>query len=174
LQRQKAEEVGGNALKNAPPLNISYNPASQRRTDLAKLQQSEIEQIGLTVNLLKLAGGDISDYKDTNIDETGFCGDYLDPFDFINVMLDSHLNGYGYPLRFRDSSFDKSAEHAASLYGKARTRAYAALDKLLMTKYVPVAPLYVGNYPYLTSKRVRNVIYSHLYAGPILNAMSVR
>jgi ABC-type transport system substrate-binding protein len=171
---QKAEQVGGTALENAPPLNISYNPASQRSTALAELQQSEIERTGLTVNLLKLSGGDIPDYRDANISQTGFCGDYYDPFDFINVIFDSRLNNHSYPLRFKDPSFDRLAEHAASLYGKARIRAYAALDRVLMTKYAPVAPLYVGNLPYLTSKRVHNVIYSHVYGGPILNAMSVR
>jgi hypothetical protein len=63
---------------------------------------------------------------------------------------------------------------AASRSGRARARTYAALDKLLMTKYAPVFPLYVPNFRYLTSKRVHNIIFSHYYGAPILNAMSVR
>jgi peptide/nickel transport system substrate-binding protein len=171
----KAEQVGGGALQNAAPLNIYYNPASQFATGEAELEQSEIQQIGLTANLMKANPQDYYGLLETkgtpwNIAHmgVGWCSDYLDPSEFINLVLsDLKL------INFSSSTLTKEADQAASLSGTARARAYAALDKLLMTKYAPVVPLEVPNFRYLTSKRVHNIIFSHYYGAPVLNAMSV-
>jgi hypothetical protein len=42
-----------------------------------------------------------------------------------------------------------------------------------MTKYAPMVPLYVANSRYLTSKRVKNFIYSNYFGEPAFNAMVV-
>jgi hypothetical protein len=76
-------------------------------------------------------------------------------------------------VRFHNPSFTRQADHAASLTGKARARAYAALDRELMVKYAPVFPLYIPNFRYLVSRRVRHIVFSRYLGYPILNAMSV-
>lgn len=170
----KAELVGGSALKNAAPLDIYYNPQSEIATDQAHLEQSEIEQIGLTVNLVKADPANFYgalEAKSTpwNVAAVTSCPDPFDPSGYFSTL-------FGSPniSEFNDHAVAEKVDHAASLSGRARARAYAALDKLLMTKYAPVAPLFLGNLRYLTSKRVHNVVFSHYYGGPILNAMSVR
>jgi ABC-type transport system substrate-binding protein len=172
----KAEAVGGSALKNAAPLNIYYNPGSQIATSEAQLEQSEIEQIGLTVTLIT---SDPSNYYGAletkgsptpwNIAAVGSCPNPFDPSGFFSDFFRSP----NIP-RFNDPSVAEKLDHAASLSGPARARAYAELDKLVMTKYAPVAPISISNLRYLVSKRVRNIIFSHYLGGPILNAMSVR
>jgi peptide/nickel transport system substrate-binding protein len=171
----KARQVGGSALQNAAPIDILYNPASAVHTSEAQLIQADLQRIGLTANLVQqvLSGPVGTDYGTVNISRSGYCTDYFDPFDLINVNFDSRTGGYASFLRFRDASFDRKAEHAASLSGRARVKAYAALDRLLMTKYAPVAPLYLPNFRYLVSNRVHNIVFSHYYGGPILNALSV-
>jgi peptide/nickel transport system substrate-binding protein len=168
----KAEAVGGSALQNAPPINIYSGPAG---SNVGQLIQAQLQHIGLTANLVPPPQGPVINYdRDYNITPSGYCADYFDPFDFINLLFDSRMQGpYRSGIHFKDTSFDRKAEHAASLTGNARARAYAALDRLLMTKYAPVLPVDVVNFRYLTSKRVRNVIFSTYYGGPILNAMSV-
>ena len=43
-----------------------------------------------------------------------------------------------------------------------------------MTKDAPVFPFEVGNFDYLTSTRIHDIVFSHYLGGSILNAMSVR
>ena len=177
----KAKAVGGSALNNAPALNIYYNSASASRTTEAEFEQAQLAKIGLKANLEK---SDPTDYygpletkgTDYNIAHSGWCADYFDPFDFINVNFDGRsiqATGNVDYFYFNNSSFNKQMDHAASLSGNARAAAYAQLDKTLMTKYAPAFPLYVPNFRYLTSARVKNVIYSNYFGYPILNAMSV-
>jgi peptide/nickel transport system substrate-binding protein len=174
---QKAEEVGGSALKNAAPVDIYYRAASQFQTNLAQLEQSELQQIGLTVNLVQ---ADPTNYYGELERKGGqwsmayggiTCPDYPDGSNYINAVFEGRLWP---PAAFSDPSLTKQLDRAAALSGKARAAAYAALDKLVMTRYAPVVPLYIFNFRYLTSKRVHNVIFSHYYGGPFLNAMSVR
>jgi peptide/nickel transport system substrate-binding protein len=177
----KAKAIGGSALNNAPTLNIYYNQASAVRTTEAEFEQAQLAHIGLKS---KLEPSDPTDYygpietkgTDYNIAHAGWCADYFDPFDFINVNFDGRSiqqTGNVDYFYFNNSSFNKQMDHAASLSGAARSKAYAALDKTLMTKYAPAFPLYVPTFRYLVSKRVKNVIYSNYFGYPILNAMSV-
>jgi len=177
----KARAAGGAALHNAPPLNIYYNQASAFRTNEATFMQRQLQAIGLTA---KLEPSDPQDYygpletkgTDYNIAHSGWCADYFDPFDFINVNFDGRSiqkTGNVDYFYFNNAAFNKQMDAAASKSGKARAAAYAKLDKTLMTKYAPAFPLYTPNFRYLTSKRVKNVIYSNYFGYPILNAMSV-
>jgi peptide/nickel transport system substrate-binding protein len=177
----KARSVGGSALKNAATLNIYYNQASAFRSNEAQFMKQQLSHIGLQANL---EPANPTDYygpietkgTDYNIAHSGWCADYFDPFDFINVNFDGRSiqqTGNVDYFYFNNSKFNKMMDHAASLSGSARAKAYAALDKTLMTKYAPAFPLYVPTFRYLTAKRVKNVIYSNYFGYPILNAMSV-
>ena len=177
----KAKAVGGSALNNQPALNIYYNSASATRTNEAEFEQFQLGKIGLKANLEK---SDPTDYygpletkgTDYNIAHSGWCADYFDPFDFINVNFDGRSiqpTGNVDYFYFNNSAFNGLMDKAASKSGAARANAYATLDKSLMTKYAPAFPLYVPTFRYLTAKRVKNVIYSNYFGYPILNAMSV-
>jgi peptide/nickel transport system substrate-binding protein len=179
----KARAVGGSALKAAAgtPINIYYNAASHFRTNEAEFEQAQLKAIGLKG---VLQPSDPSDYygpietkgSTYNIAHSGWCADYFDPFDFINVNFDGRSiaqTGNVNYFYFNNSKFNKMMDKAASKFGSARAKAYAALDRTLMVKYAPAFPLYVPTFRYLTSKRVKNVIYSNYFGYPILNAMSV-
>jgi peptide/nickel transport system substrate-binding protein len=177
----KAKAVGGSALNNQPAINIYYNAASHFRTNEAEFEQSQIQHIGMKANLMP---SDPNDYygpietKGTsyNIAHAGWCADYFDPFDFINVNFDGRsiaATGNVNYFYFNNSKFNKQMDAAASKSGAARSKAYAKLDANLMTKYAPAFPLYIPTFRYLTAKRVKNVIYNSYFGYPILNAMSV-
>ena len=74
---------------------------------------------------------------------------------------------------FNNSKFNKGLDHAAAQFGSKRAAAYAALDKTLMTKYVPFIPYLVSNNRFLTSSRVKNYLYSSYFNYPVLQALSV-
>ena len=177
----KAKQVGGSALNSSAPVNIYYNAASQSRTTEAEFEQAQIQHIGLKAHL---EPSDPTDYygpletkgTDYNVAHSGWCADYFDPFDFINVNFDGRSiqpTGNVDYFYFNNSAFNKQMDQAASLSGAARAKAYANLDATLMTKYAPAFPLYIPNTRYLTAKRVKNVIYNSYFGYPILNAMSV-
>jgi ABC-type transport system substrate-binding protein len=169
----KAEQVGGSALKNAPPVVVYYNGLSQTRTQQAELMQSEIQAIGLKVTMSRETTGDYYGplhANDWNVATSfGWCADFPDPAQYFGAVV-----GTGNVSRFSNSSFTKAADHAASLSGSARSRAYASLDKLVMTTYPPMVPLYVENTKYLTSKRVHDYVFSQSLGTPLLNTLSVR
>jgi len=177
----KAKAVGGAALNNQPAINIYYNAASHFRTNEAEFMQSQIQHIGMKANLQP---SDPNDYygpietKGTsyNIAHSGWCADYFDPFDFINVNFDGRsiaATGNVNYFYFNNSAFNKQMDAASNKSGAARAQAYAKLDATLMTKYAPAFPLYIPTFRYLTAKRVKNVIYNNYFGYPILNAMSV-
>jgi ABC-type transport system substrate-binding protein len=106
----------------------------------------------------------------------GWCADYFDAFDFINVLFDGRTiqakNNVAWTY-FNDAGFNKQLDAASLLSGRARVKAYARLDFKLMTKYVPVVPYLIQNDLYLTSARVHNWIYSDYFGAPYLNALAV-
>src|SRR6185312_11541059 len=88
----------------------------------------------------------------------GWCADYFDPFDYINVLFDgrkiqaANNNDYSY---FNNAAFNKDLDHAASLSGSARAAAYAKLDQDLMVKYAPVVPWVISTNRFFTASRVK-------------------
>jgi peptide/nickel transport system substrate-binding protein len=153
---------------------------SPSRTQQAELMQNELQAVGVKVTMDPESSGDYYGPLETkgthyNLARGGWCADYFDPYDYINVNFDGRSieqtgnTDYSY---FNSAAFNKKMDQAASKTGKARGKAYAALDKLLMTKYVPVVPYEFDNFRYLTSKNVRHWIYSIYFGGPDLNALS--
>ena len=180
----KAKQVGAGHLSGT--LNLYYRPSSTFQSNLMQFEQRQFGALGFQT---KLQTSDPTGYYHAlqtksvalgsdgyNVAGGGWCADYLDGFDYMNVNLDGNTIGdtgnvnYFY---FNSSAFNKALAHAASLFGAKRAAAYQALDKTLMTKYVPFIPYEVSNNRFLTSKRVKNYIYSAYFNYPILQALSV-
>ncbi|HEV8602028.1 MAG TPA: ABC transporter substrate-binding protein [Gaiellaceae bacterium] len=73
---------------------------------------------------------------------SGWCQDYPDPYDFINILLygrsirEENNNNVAY---FNNPAYDNRMERAARLIGAARIRAYEKLEHDLVTKEAPWA-----------------------------------
>jgi peptide/nickel transport system substrate-binding protein len=180
----KARKVGAGHLNGT--LNLYYRPSSTFQSNLVQFEQREFGLLGFKTNL---QASDPSGYyhplmtrsiatgpNGFNVAGGGWCADYLDPFDYMNANLDGRTiadTGNVNYFYFNNAKWNKAMDHAASLFGKKRAAAYAALDKTLMTKYVPFIPYLVSNNRFLTSKRVKNYLYSAYYNYPVLQALSV-
>jgi ABC-type oligopeptide transport system substrate-binding subunit len=84
--------------------------------------------------------------------------DYLDPYDFINVMLNGandNTPGSENIGAFNDPHFNQAMNTAATLAGQARLNAYAHLDANLMRTAAPIAPIANVYLPELISKHIR-------------------
>jgi peptide/nickel transport system substrate-binding protein len=177
----KAKQVGGSAIAAAAPINVVHttSPTSVNRAQLAEFN---LKQAGFKINDVPTPATTYYSVIGTRgttynfVTNGGWCADYFDPFDYLNVLFDgrniqaSNNNNYTY---FNVAAFNKGLDHAASLSGAARTKAYAKLDHDLMAKYAPVVPYLLPTNTYFVSSRTKNWIYGSYFGAPYLNALSV-
>jgi peptide/nickel transport system substrate-binding protein len=84
---------------------------------------------------------------------------YIDPFAYINLLLDRQFVGATNFARFSSAAYDEPMHRAARLArGAARNSAYAALDVHLARDAAPLAAVDVLNEPTLVSKRVGCIV----------------
>jgi len=84
--------------------------------------------------------------------------DYLDPFTYINTLLDGRFVGATNSARFNSAKYNALMRRAAALRGAARYRAYGQLDVQLARHAAPSIPMYSLNESTLVSKRVGCVV----------------
>jgi peptide/nickel transport system substrate-binding protein len=78
----------------------------------------------------------------------GWVADYLDPYDFINVVLSGHnitASNNQNLSHFDDPAFNRRMDAAAQLSGSKRYAAYAKLDAALVREAAPIIP-YANDY----------------------------
>jgi len=177
----KAKQVGGSAIASAPTLNVVHTTSSYS-TNRAQVAEYNLKQAGFKVNDVPTPATNyyqVIQTKGTNynfVTNGGWCADYFDPFDYLNVLFDgrkiqaANNNNYTY---FNNASFNAGLDKASSLSGAARAAAYAKLDRDLMTKYAPVVPYLISTNRYFVSSRTKNWIYSTYFGAPYLNALAV-
>lgn len=136
----KAKEVGGDALKGQ--VNVIHS-TSAARTAQAQIIEFNLKQMGFTTNDVPTPGTvyyTTLETKGTTYDiaRAGWCADFFDPFDYINVLLDgrSIQDKNNADMSYLNApALNKQMDAAAAQTGAARANAYAALDKEVMTKY---------------------------------------
>ncbi|HET7648313.1 MAG TPA: ABC transporter substrate-binding protein [Gaiellaceae bacterium] len=177
----KAKQVGGSAIASAPTLRVIHT-TSASSTNRAQVAEFNLKQVGFKIDDVPTPATNfyqVIQTKGTNYNFTtngGWCADYFDPFDYLNVLFDgrkiqaANNNNYAY---FNSPAFNKGLDHAASLSGPARAAAYAKLDRELMVKYAPVVPYVISTNRYFVSSRTKNWIYSTYFGAPYMNALAV-
>jgi ABC-type transport system substrate-binding protein len=177
----KAKSIGGAAIAAAPTLNVVHT-TSTASTNRAQVAEFNLKQVGFKVNDQPTPATNYYQVIQTRgtsynfVTNGGWCADYFDPFDYINVLFDgrklqaANNNNYAY---FNNAAFNKALDHASALSGSARAAAYAQLDHDLMAKYAPVVPYVISTNRFFTASRVKNWIYSTYQGSPYLNALAV-
>ncbi|HZS30660.1 MAG TPA: ABC transporter substrate-binding protein [Gaiellaceae bacterium] len=183
----KAKQVGGSALTGAP-LVIYYRAASVYQTNVAEYIQAQATKLGMNPSLQPSDPSNFYGALETKATAEGpngynitayggWCADYADGYDYINVNFDGRTIGdtgntdYEY---FNNARFNTAMDHAASLTGAKRAAAYGALDKLFMTHYAPILPTQIANSRIMTSNRVGNWVYSAWWGQPFWNAITLK
>ncbi len=177
----KAKQVGGPSIASAPTLNVVHTTSSYS-TNRAQVAEYNLKQVGFKVNDVPTPATNYYQVIQTKgttynfVTNGGWCADYFDPFDYLNVLFDgrkiqaANNNNYTY---FNNASFNAGLDKAASLSGTARANAYAKLDSELMLKYAPAVPYLISTNRYFVSSRTKNWIYSSYFGAPYLNALAV-
>jgi peptide/nickel transport system substrate-binding protein len=113
---------------------------------------------------------------DFDLARAGWCADYFDPFDYVNVNLDGRSIQDQNNVNFaymNNASLDKLMDSAANLTGAARAKAYQKLDYTIMKNYAPWVPYSIVNGVFFVSARTKNFVYSSYFGEPDFNALSV-
>jgi peptide/nickel transport system substrate-binding protein len=88
----------------------------------------------------------------------GWAPDYIDPFQFTNVLFDGRFIGGTNSARFSSRRYNNLMRRTARLQGAPRYRAYGQLDVQLARDAAPMAAVEYSNQATLVSKRVGCII----------------
>jgi ABC-type oligopeptide transport system substrate-binding subunit len=113
------------------------------------------------------------------VGQVGWCQDYPDPYDFINVLMDGTKilpeNNVNLAY-FNVKKWNKAMQHAARLTGKARYRAYGKLDIDITKQAAPWAAMGDSTNQFFYSNKVapKTMSYQTVYQYPSLNILAFK
>jgi ABC-type oligopeptide transport system substrate-binding subunit len=137
----------------------------------AQIIQFDLKQIGLDVDVRPFPRG-VQFGKEGNrgepfdLADENWGADFVDPSDFINVLLDGnniHDQNNSNFAYFNDPHYNKLIQQAALISGTARFINYGKLDKDIIANAAPWAPLSHANLRLFTSKRFGCFTYNNIY-----------
>jgi ABC-type oligopeptide transport system substrate-binding subunit len=149
-----------------------------------ELVRSYLQQIGVNIDPQGFRGFAIYDAAGKRnsphaFTTGGWCQDYSDPYDFINVLLyggalqDENNNNLAY---FNNAAYNKRMEAAAKLIGAKRLSTYASLENDLVTKQGPWAAWNQPTNQFFFSNKVdpKSLVYQSLYEAFPYNIMALK
>jgi peptide/nickel transport system substrate-binding protein len=136
-----------------------YTPSLPLPVTHAQLVKRDLEKIGIDVEITAVPPNALFSRlmaPDAPWDITilGWLPDYVDPYAYINLLLDGRFAPAPNIGRFNSSRYNRLMRRAALGRGRARYRAYADLDVRLARDAAPLLPVAFTNEPTLVSSRV--------------------
>jgi ABC-type oligopeptide transport system substrate-binding subunit len=150
---------------------VLYTANDPARSAQAQIVQFNLKQIGLDVEIKQFARAVQIDKEGTrgepfDITMEGWIADYVDPYDFIDVLLNGknlqpqHNNNVAY---FNDPAYNAKMNAAARLSGAKRFSNYGALDIDIMKNAAPLAPWRNLNSRVFLSSKVGCFTFNPIY-----------
>ena len=139
-----------------------YTTTDDTATRQAQVVQSELGEIGMTVNIKQYAFGVLVSKigvtsEPYDIVALGWIADYADPFDFINILMSgdkiTKTNNVNL-AQFNDPTFNRRMKQAALLTGARRYATYGKLDVDISRVAAPWASYSNANTREYVSNRV--------------------
>ena len=109
----------------------------------------------------------------------GWCSDYPDPYDWINVLLSGEHLHDEYSANYSKMDLPKwnaKMDAAAKLVGRKRFQVYGQLDLDIMRQVAPIAVERTYNNRYLFSDRVdpKSLVYQGIYSDWSIPALALK
>jgi ABC-type transport system substrate-binding protein len=169
-------------------INVGYRSSGTVNPAQAQIVRRDLIRLGFKagdINMKPFSGADLYDAmgkRGNDLDigvSMGWCSDYPDPYDWINVLLyggaiqAENNNNYSY---FNDAKWNKKMESAARLVGPNRLKVYGQMDLDIMNQAAPMAVERTYNNRYVFSKRVnpKSLVYQGIYQDFSINAMALK
>ncbi|MDQ3875030.1 MAG: ABC transporter substrate-binding protein [Actinomycetota bacterium] len=164
---------------------ILYHGLTPPGPQVAELVRASMRAIGLNLELrgyrgfaiYEAAGRRGADFAMTV--GTGWCKDYPDPYDFINILLyggniqAENNNNLAY---FNNPTYNRRMNRAARLRGQTRYRVYGQLDIDISRNQAPWASWRIPNNRFFIGRRVnpRSFVYQPVYENPAYTLLALR
>ncbi len=183
----KARSLASGHFKDGK-ITVYYRSSGTTNPAQAQIVRNDLKILGFNENNITMkpfSGGNIYDAmgvrgNDADIGVSmGWCSDYPDPYDWINVLLyggniaaENNVN-YSY---FNSSLWNKRMEAAARLVGPNRLKVYGQLDLDIMSKAAPMAAERTYNNRYIFSNRInpKGLVYQGIYQDWSIPALALK
>jgi peptide/nickel transport system substrate-binding protein len=179
----KPNAAKANSLKPKKCNIVFYGATSPTGLAIMQLVKSDLSKIGISSNLktfpfaVRIAKeGHRGEPYDLDLQAWG--ADYPDPVDFIDILLDGrniqaeNNNNNAY---FNNAAFNNRMRSAGRISNLSkRYAAWALIDRDVMKKQAPLAPLFFRTVREFTSKRVGCYSYQPIYAVMNFNAVCIK
>jgi peptide/nickel transport system substrate-binding protein len=179
----KPNAAKANSLKPKKCNIVFYGATSPTGLAIMQLVKSDLSKIGISSNLktfpfaVRIAKeGHRGEPYDLDLQAWG--ADYPDPVDFIDILLDGrniqaeNNNNNAY---FNNAAFNNRMQSAGRISNLSkRYAAWALIDRDVMKKQAPLAPLFFRTVREFTSKRVGCYSYQPIYAVMNFNAVCIK
>jgi peptide/nickel transport system substrate-binding protein len=183
----KAKSLASGHFKDGK-ITVYYRSSGTTNPAQAQIVRQDLINLGFQagdINMKGFSGGNIYDamgVKGNDADigvSMGWCSDYPDPYDWINVLLyggnitDENNVNYSF---FNNSFWNKKMENAARLVGPNRLKVYGQLDLDIMKKAAPMAAERTYNNRYFFSNRVnvKSLVYQGIYQDWSIPALAIK
>jgi len=180
----KAKQLAQGHVPGGGPFVLYYGLTSPG-PQIMELVRSYLSQIGISIQPQGYRGFAIYDAAGKRSSPhaftigTGWCQDYPDPYDFINVLLyggniqEENNNNIAY---FNSGKYNKRMENAAKQIGSARLGAYQVLENDLASKAAPWAAYRQPTDKFFFSSKVdqRSWLFQGIYEEIPYNVIALK
>jgi peptide/nickel transport system substrate-binding protein len=182
----KARSLAGNI--SGKDITVGYRSNASSNVAQSQIVKRDLMRMGFAENNIHMkafSGAQLYDamgVKGNDLDmgvSMGWCSDYPDPYDWINVLLygnaiqSENNNNYSY---MNISKWNKKMEAAARLVGPKRLSTYSKIDLDITKQVAPMGIERTYNNRYLFSNRVnpKSLIYQGIYQDWSIPAMALK
>jgi peptide/nickel transport system substrate-binding protein len=180
LAKAKSLGAGGGAK-----LIYFYQSAGSVGPKQYQVSLRDLSDLGYNVEGRGFAGFNIYTAAGTKgsphdvVGQIGWCQDYPDPYDFINVLMDGtkiQAENNVDVSYFNSAKYNKAMQRAARLTGKARYKAYGKLDIDITKNAAPWAAMGDSTNQFFYSSKVSpsTMVYNPVYQYPSLNVLAFK
>jgi peptide/nickel transport system substrate-binding protein len=186
-QVAKAKQLAAGHFKDGK-ITVYFRSSGTTNPAQAQIVRQDLINLGFNadnITMKPFSGGNIYDamgVKGNDADigvSMGWCSDYPDPYDWINVLLyggnitDENNVNYSF---FNHPTWNKKMEAAARLVGPKRLKVYGQMDLDIMKKAAPMAAERTYNNRYFFSNKVdtRSLVYQGIYQDWSIPALSLK
>jgi peptide/nickel transport system substrate-binding protein len=179
----KAQQLARGHTRSGKAVYYYFSDSLASRSQM-EINRADLARIGITIEergyrgyaLFTAAGHRGADFA---IAQAGWCQDYPDPYDFMNILL------YGQSIQAENNSnlayfdtakYNAKLRAASKLIGGRRYRTYGKLDLDIMKNAAPWAVFGTPNFRFFFSNRVdpKSLVFPPTFGQPSLAAIALK
>jgi peptide/nickel transport system substrate-binding protein len=181
----KAREIAAGHFRDRKVV-VAYRSSGTTNPAQAQIVRRDLINLGFEpadITMLPFSGGGPYPYPppdgwDVAVN-TGWCSDYPDPYDWINVLLDGKTVDDDYSINYSHMNLPRwnaKMRAAARLVGPKRFKVYGQLDLDIMRQVAPMAVERTYNNRYFFSNRLdpKSLVYQGIYQDWSIPALALK